>query len=159
MEQSNLECPTDYARQLNALRQALKLGDGRILLAAAWTTREESRRFKMHPEVSSWDVTESTNAEHRGLFMGLNYDHNLKSNVHTSVFIPSNQRWIFDWVAKVAIAKLHGDKIVSRIQLNIFDQAPNEYGPFLSRMNNAALRLCWYHRGRQKVRTGLLYQF
>ena len=123
---------------------------GKVLLAAAWTTKEESARFKRQPYVSSWDVTEGTNRECRGLFLGLNYGADMVSNVHTSVFIPSNQRWVFQWVAKIAIRKLHGDKTVDRIQMNIFDQAPNEYGPFLSH-TSALLRLCWYHRGQQKT--------
>lgn len=72
------------------------------------------------------------------------------SNVHASVFIPSNQRWVFQWMAKTAIRKLHGSTTIDRVQLHLFDQAPTEYGPFLSH-TSALLRLCWYHRGRQKT--------
>ena len=151
METAEFGCPEEVASRLSRLRKALSLSDQRILLIAAWTTKEESRRFKVHPEVCTWDVTESTNAEHRGLFMGCNFDANMKSNVHTNVFLPSGQRWVFDWIASAAIGKLHGPKTISRVQLNVFDQAPNEFGPFMNHMINSLFRLCWFHRGIQKT--------
>lgn len=98
----------------------------------------------------SWDVTEGTNNEQRGLFLGLNYGADLKSNVHTNVFMPNNQRWVFQYLAKKGIPLLHGQDTISRIQVNVFDQAINEYGPFLSNMT-ADVRFCVYHRLTQKV--------
>ena len=55
-----------------------------------------------------------------GLFLGLNYGPDMVSNVHTNVFVPSNQRWVFQWVAKTAIRKLHGAKTIDRVQLHIY---------------------------------------
>jgi len=147
---SNEDCPESVKEQIDFVRSDSGKSTGRILLAAAWTTKEESARFKRAPEAVTWDVTEGTNRECRGLFLGLNYGSDMVSNVHTSVFIPSNQRWVFQWIAKIAIRKLHGDKTIDRIQMHVFDQAPTEYGPFLSH-TSALLRLCWYHRGRQKT--------
>ena len=46
--------------------------NGKMLLACAWTTKEESRRFKMCPWVSTWDVVEGLNSEPR-LFYGFKH--------------------------------------------------------------------------------------
>jgi len=143
--------PEEVKHQLGIVRAASGKKTGRILLMALWTTTEEARRFFIHPEVCSWDVTEGTNNEGRGLFLGLNYGADLASNVHTSVFVPNNQRWVFHYLAKKGIPLLHGQATVDRIQVNVFDQAPNEYGPFLSTMKTAGVRFCWYHRGPQKT--------
>ena len=142
--------PAEVKHQIGIVRAASGKTTGRILLLAIWTTDEEARRLFIHPEVCSWDVTEGTNNEGRGLFLGLNYGADLISNVHTSVFIPNNQQWVFQYLATKGIPLLHGATTINRIQLNIFDQAVNEYGPFAATMP-AQLRLCWYHRGKQKM--------
>jgi len=142
--------PAEVKHQIGIVRAASGKKTGRILLLAVWTTTEEARRFYVHPEVCSWDVTEGTNNEQRGLFLGLNYGADLVSNVHTNVFIPNNQRWVFQYLAKKGIPLLHGQDTISRIQVNVFDQAINEYGPFLSNMT-ADVRFCAYHRLIQKT--------
>lgn len=99
-----------------------------MFLAVAWTTVFESSRFKLHPEVCSWDVTEDTNDEKRKLLIGINYDYDGKSNRHTHIFLPCGRIWVFNWVAKTAIPILHGSSTCDKF--NLFDQDINEYGPF-----------------------------
>ena len=50
--------------KMKSLMTELQL-DGKMLLACAWTTIEESRRFKIAPWVSTWDVAEGLNSEAR----------------------------------------------------------------------------------------------
>ena len=76
--------------KMKSLMTELQL-DGKMLLACAWTTIEESRRFKIAPWVSTWDVVDGLNSEARPFFVGLNVDPNRESNVHTNTFLPSCQ--------------------------------------------------------------------
>ena len=120
------------------------------MLACAQTTLDESCRFKMHPWVCSYDVSESLNNEKRSFFMGLEFFADGTSNCHTHVFIPSCQRQIFIWVAKKVLPILHGSETISRVIINLFDEAINEYGPFEQSMS-AKIRLCQYHHSSQKT--------
>ena len=124
--------------------------DRKTLLACAWTTEEESRRYRTHPWVVSGDVVEGLNNEKRPFMMLLNYDDNNESNVNTNIFVPSCQRWDFEWATGIALTILHGKETVLRTQILLFDQAPNEFGPFENH-TNALMRLCWYHCGTQKT--------
>ena len=92
----------------------------------------------------------------RPFIMGLNHDLNGVSNCHTNIFLPSYQSWIFDWALKIVLILLHGRKTVNRVQLNMFDQAVNEYTPFEENMPYTMLHFYWYHRGLQK--TKLIYR-
>ena len=141
--------------EVNSIRERMKCSEsGRMLLAIAWTTKEASRFFKLFPEVCSWDVTEGTNNEKRKLFIGLNYDSEGHSNPHTHIFLPSGRRWVFNWIASHAIPILHGNDVCSRVNLNIFDEDPNEIIPFEGChqvYGNAKVRICWFHRGILKT--------
>ena len=59
---------------------------GRLFLTVSWRSIYESKNFKLHPEVSSWDVNEGTNQESRKLFIGVNYDGLVVSNRHIHIF-------------------------------------------------------------------------
>ena len=83
----SLECDDKNQSNLLYLINQLKF-HCKIMLACAWYTEEESRRFKMHP----WGVSESSNNEKRSFFMGLNYNSVGASNVHTHLFVQSYQR-------------------------------------------------------------------
>ena len=50
--------------KMKSLMTELQL-DGKTLLACAWTTIEESRRFKIAPWASTWDIVEGLNSEAR----------------------------------------------------------------------------------------------
>ena len=61
--------------------------------------------------------------------MGLKYDGNLHSNVHTRMFIPSEMRWVFELTAEHALPCLHGPHACQTNRVNIFDEDSNEYMP------------------------------
>ena len=69
------------------LMNELKI-DGKMLIACVWTAFEESRRLKVSPWVSTWDVVQGLNSETRPFFVGLNVDPNRQSNVRTNFFYP-----------------------------------------------------------------------
>ena len=81
---------------------------GRMFLAVVWCHTYESQNFALNPEVCSWDVTEGTNSEKRKLFIGLNYDDKGRTNRHTHIFLPSERKWVFNWIARNAIPNLYG---------------------------------------------------
>ena len=60
------ECPQSVKDQVKISRADKGNVTGKVLIAAAWTTKEESVRFQRRPEVVSWGVTEGTNRECRG---------------------------------------------------------------------------------------------
>ena len=53
-----------FENKMKLLIKELQL-NCKTLLACAWTTKEESRRFKMRPWASTWDVVEGLNSESR----------------------------------------------------------------------------------------------
>ena len=84
-----------FINNIKTLKGAMETGSSKYLLGVAWTEREGARLFQLYPEVGSYDSTEGTNNQKKSLFMGVNYDANLESNVHTYMFIPSSQKWVF----------------------------------------------------------------
>ena len=154
-------CDRSFLTELELLRAKMKCSNtGRMLLAIAWTSLNESKKFASHPHVCSWDVTEGTNNEKRKLFIGLNYDATGSSNRHTHIFLPSGRKWVFNWTARTAVPMLHGTAVCAKIQIHLFDEDTNEFGPFENATDiypNAKIRLCWYHRHTQKLQR--LYRF
>ena len=49
-EESTFDCPEDVEKNIENLINELKV-EGKVMLACAWTTLDESRRFKIHPWV------------------------------------------------------------------------------------------------------------
>ena len=54
--------------------------------------------------------------------MGINFNGNLQSNVHTRVFIPSETRWVFELTAEHALNCLHGPHACQATRVNIYDE-------------------------------------
>ena len=99
---------------------------GRILLAVAWCTKQMSMFFQKYPEVCSWDVTNGTNAERRGLMIGCNYTSSFKSNPFIFAFLPNCRRWAFQWISRCAVPMLHSENVTNEIQVILFDEDCNE---------------------------------
>ena len=124
------------------------------MIAITWTTKENSRIFKMFPEVNSGDATHGTNNETRQLYIGCNFKSDLTSNPHRFIFLPSCRRWVFNWIAKHATPMLHGIDTCEKVKLHIFNEDRNCITPFKMSKDiypNATIRICSYHRVTQKV--------
>ena len=87
----SIEKDTTIYHDIIALRRGLMDSrNQKMMLAVAWTTRYESRKFQMYPEVVSMDVSEGTNAEKRPFFNAVNYEQGT-TNVNTRVFNPISE--------------------------------------------------------------------
>ena len=112
------------------IKEALKLsGTPDILLAVAWMTNEELRYLQMFPEVWYVDVTSQTNNEKRQLLVLAGKDGMKRGFTGIRVFLPSEQRWIFDWFFNDCIIELLGVELIKRNKLIITDGDPHMYGP------------------------------
>ena len=74
------------------IRRAMSVGKGQsVLLAFAWITGEERKMLEKFPELITFDVTENTNKEKRGLFVGTGQDGNGKLFIALHSFMPNAQ--------------------------------------------------------------------
>jgi hypothetical protein len=94
-----------------------------ILIGFAWTDDASHLRFDMFPELMAVDTTYSTNAEARALLIicGVNGRYNT-SHVHTWSWMPSEQRWAFDWIFSDVIPLLHRPETLKRVKVLFTDQ-------------------------------------
>jgi len=100
------------------IRQNMRLTDSQSLfLALAWITDMEHRLVHMFPEVLFMDVTSQTNNEKRGLFLAAGKDSNAQAFTACRIFLPSEQRWMFQWIFSHALPFLFGPSV---LRLNRF---------------------------------------
>lgn len=135
------------------IRDALSItGDGRILLAIAWTKDVARKKFAMYPEITISDVTYSTNSEKRPLLLSCGKDSNGHAFTHTWAFLPSESRWVFDWFFGTAMPALHSRDVLAKTELHVTDEDRQEYSAYLSHCGpgkiyeKARLRLCVFHK-------------
>jgi len=121
----------------------------RVLLAAAWTRTDERRLFEMYPEVLMFDVTFQTNNEGCPLGVTCSPDGNMNIFTPIRAFLPSQCRWVFDWVFGTAMPILLGKEPLRRMQLLLSDGDRNIYEAFESKQlelyPQAKHGLCLYH--------------
>ena len=95
------------------------------------------------------DITEVTNTEKRPLYELLCKNRDNKYPVIFRCFMPSQQKWGFQWIFQTAFSELLGRLVCKRVQLLITDGDTNEYGPFVDAILylciNAKHKLCMYH--------------
>ena len=136
----NVVCPV--------LKQ-LRVGQ-KILLAVAWVREDEKRLFELYPEVLMMDVTYGTNNEGRPLLLTAAFDSDMKSFTPLRAFLPSECRWVFQWIWATAIPTLLGREYISRVQLVLTDGDVNIYVPFDELKEelypNAVHALCMFHK-------------
>ena len=92
--------------------QSLQMGDSQILIAIAWVTSEEKRLFHLFPKVLKADVTSQMNKERWPLFLLAGKD--LYGSMFTTLhcFMPSEQKWMFQWLWETAIPQLMGKAVL-----------------------------------------------
>jgi hypothetical protein len=147
-----------------SVRRALQVDDGtKILLAAAWVVDDEARLFRMFPEAMAGDVTMSTNAEKRPLFLWSGKDSNNHVFTALRAFLPSQCRWVFSWIWQYAIPTLHGKESLNRHRLTVTDGAVYEYSPLDDLCNkstsiyaNTIHMLCSWHLINQGMKHSVL---
>jgi hypothetical protein len=147
------ENPPDADLLLDAaeVREALKVDDSEnILLAVAWVSDEEARYFHMFPEVSFADTAQKVNLEKRPCFIICGKDSENRSFSFLTAFIPSECRWVFQWLfSKAMPALLGGKESIDKIVLMMTDGDHNEYGPIEDLMRDGQVKsihgLCGFH--------------
>jgi len=130
------------------IQEKLKFGQ-KIMLACAWCREDEVRLFELFPEILMLDITWQTNCEGRPLGVSLGQDSFLESFTPMRVFMPSECRWVFNWIFSVAIPTLLGTEPLQRTQLVLTDGDSKMYMAFdehrAKYYPNAKHGLCIYH--------------
>ena len=131
--QQTVDFPDDSSIQnyasTTSRAQGIKDGES-FLLAVAWIHEKEKRLFDLFPQVLMSDITNGTNSEKQPFCMVLGCDRDNKYPMFLKCFMPSVQRWIFEWFYHTEMPMLLGRKNLQRVQLFLTDGAVNEYTPF-----------------------------
>lgn len=110
------------------IRRNMKLTESQsLLLAIAWISDTEHRLVRMFPEVLFMDVTSQTNNERRGLFLAAGKDSNAQAFTACRIFLPSEQRWVFQWIFGHCLPFLFGSRVLQLNRLCLTDGDKNEY--------------------------------
>lgn len=134
--------------------EGLTMGDGQILLAIMWITKDAKRYHSKFPHVLGLDVTFGTNAEKRPLFRASGKTSNNKNVPHVNSFIPSQQRWVFEWILKDALPSILDANALKKTCIIMTDQDEQLVGTLLYelRLGNSMIygearnRLCKWHK-------------
>ena len=135
------------------LREDLMLGDDqKVLLALGWGTDEEILSAAKHPEFWCGDVTSGSNREKRELFVFAGKRADGSGFVGCRIFLPSQKRWVFNWIWEHCVPHLLGDETVRGVRLVLTDGDADEYIPLRlliedsgSLWQNAHHGLCKWH--------------
>ena len=109
----------------------------------------ERQFFRKFPEVLMLDVTMGTNNQGRPLLVSCSPGPDMKTFTPMRSFLPSQCRWVFDWLLTSAIPLLLGEEALRRTQLVLSDGDPKIYGAFDAAKSkyfpNAIHGLCIFH--------------
>ncbi len=108
--------PENFASySVHAKRDSLIVSDSQeLLLAVGWVLNHELQLLSMFPEVFFMDVTCKTNKEGHGLFLVAGKDGNNCGFTAARVFLPSEQRWVFDWMFSTALPSLLSEEVIRK---------------------------------------------
>ena len=147
---------------IKSVIEGLTLEDGSILLAVMWVVESGRRYHSKFPRVLGLDVTFGTNAEKRPLFRVSGKTANNNNIPSVNAYIPSEQRWVFEWCLKDGLPSILDPKALKKTSIILTDQDEQLVGTLLFELRlgdnsiygAARNRLCKWH----KVRT-LYYIF
>mmetsp|Transcript_33105 Transcript_33105/g.75589 ORF Transcript_33105/g.75589 Transcript_33105/m.75589 type:complete len:861 (+) Transcript_33105:270-2852(+) len=131
----------------------LSLGDGEYLIAIAWCTAEQREWHRKFPFVFGNDETFRSNDEDRPLsrLCGLSMNGNLLPFVEA--FIPSRQKWVFNWLWTVAFPSLLDPEALKKTCIILVDQDERNWEVIQSVLRTsdvygciAVARLCNWHK-------------
>lgn len=121
-----IDSPASYAKGLKGRKELILTETGQLMLAVAWTTDNQRRKFDMFPEFTSGDDTEGVNSEKRPLYTLLGKDQNEKVFPIAWAFMPSKSQWAYDWFFGVAMPKLHPGDAIERVEIILTDADKQE---------------------------------
>ena len=121
----------DLKRELNRVRNALKLGKGdNILLALSVATDEMIRSMQMHPEVQFFDVMANVNKQKRDMFLSVLKAASGGCFIGNLTILPCQQRWIFLKIYQTFFLYLYGKDTISKIRLVLTDDDEASHSAF-----------------------------
>lgn len=126
-------------------------GEDRLLVMFVYSSEEEMRLLRMHPEMIQADTTHGTNNSKKELFTLASLDGNNKGFNGGRVYIPNAQKWVFSMIFKNLLPSFWGDTIVKRNNLFMTDGCASEYMSFIAQSGdggpfcNSVLGLCYFH--------------
>lgn len=124
--------PSEEAKSfIKNVIEGLTLGNGSILLAVMWVTKDGKKYHKKFPHVLGLDVTFGTNKEKRPLLRGSGKTSNNKNIPHVNAFIPSQQRWVFEWCVKDGIPAILDADALRKTCIIMSDQDEQLVGTLL----------------------------
>jgi hypothetical protein len=106
MELELIELSTLAQQYIQSVIEGLSLGDGQFLLAVVFVTADEVRYHSMFPSVLGVDVVFGTNQEKRPHMRGTCKSSDNKNVPVFNAFLPSQQKWVFEWVMTDALPSL-----------------------------------------------------
>ena len=133
--------------------KGLELGNNEYLIAIAWCTEEQKLYHRKFPFILGYDETFRTNAEKRALasLCGMTMDNKLLMFVEA--FLPSKQKWVFNWLWKVAYPTLLDRPSLKKTAIILVDQDENNWTAMsVNLASNDAVygeavgRLCNWHK-------------
>jgi hypothetical protein len=137
--------------------KGLGLGDGQILLAVAWITKESKKYHKKYPFLLGQDGTFRTNAEKRALERLVSKSLNNNNLPIVNSFTPSRARWVYDWLWGDAYPYLVDLLSLLLTELILYDQDEQNIGASESQLSmneeeskygDAKRRICKWHKVR-----------
>ena len=138
--------------------KGLDLGNNEYLIAIAWCTEEQKLHHKKFPFVLGYDETFRTNAEKRPLasLCGMSMDNKLLCFVEA--FLPSKQKWVFNWLWKVAYPTLLDRPALKKTAIVLVDQDENNWTAMSVNLKSQDAvygdgegRLCNWHKVRMNT--------
>jgi hypothetical protein len=154
MSESEIQDLTESSqRYIKSVIEGLDLGDGEFLLAVAWVTEDAKRYHEMYPYVLGFDVVFGTNQEKRPHMRGTGKSSSNKNLPIINAFLPSQQKWVYDWFINDALpdllfrATLKRTKVITSDQdkdfTTVIDLAIKSMD---SLFGNASRRICKWHK-------------
>ena len=121
---------------IDQIRNAMRVNNNQdVLLAIAWTTSYEVQMLKKFPELITFDVTEKTNNQKRGLFLGTGLDGNGQLYPCLHVFMPNSQIGSYGWIYDTAIPALWDLETIQNIRAIGTDGESALYTPIQNLIN------------------------
>ena len=120
------DSPAICAQGLKGRKELIHTETGELMLAVAFTSDNQRRKFDIFPEFVTGDDTEGTNSEKRPLYTLLGKDQNEKVFPVAWAFMPSKSQWAYDWFFGVAMPKLHPGDAIERVEIVLTDADKQE---------------------------------
>ena len=119
-----------------------------------WVTKTGKSYHSKFPHVLGFDVAFGTNAEKQPLFRASGKTSGNRNIPHVNAFIPSQQRWVFEWCLKDGLPLILDIKALKKTCIIMTDQDEQLVGTLLYelKLNTSAIygmarnRLCKWHK-------------